>query len=88
LETAGVTQTSHSAFCRKIGATAHGAACVDDPASCGANEECLFFPEAPQSEGVADSKCHALCDAAHACASGTGSCFMKTDETFGFCNGL
>ena len=82
-ETAGVTQTSKSAFCRKSGGTALGAACVDDPTSCGADAECLFFPD--KGEGIPQSRCHALCDAAHAC--GAGNCIIKTGEAFGFCDG-
>jgi hypothetical protein len=83
----GVTQTSHAAFCKPIGATALMAACVNDPGSCGANADCVFFPEAPQNESLADSKCHTLCDATHPCGAGKGSCFTKAGDAFGFCNG-
>jgi hypothetical protein len=84
-EAAGVTQTSKLAFCRKAGGTALGAGCVDDPASCGVNAECLFFPD--KGEGVPQSRCHSLCDATHPCGAGTGNCITKTGEKFGFCDG-
>src|SRR5205814_951039 len=60
-EQTGVSQTSPLTYCKKTGATALGASCVDDPASCGANADCIFFPEPPQNETVNDSKCHSLC---------------------------
>ncbi|MBX3190140.1 MAG: hypothetical protein KF819_24145 [Labilithrix sp.] len=85
-DVAGVTQppkAAKSAFCRVPGALALGASCVDDPLGCVANAECVFFPQ--NGEDVDDSKCHALCDAAHACAA--GNCVIKPGETFGFCTG-
>ena len=84
-DTVGVTQTSHAAFCRITGGTALGAACVDDPGACGANAECLFFPD--KGEGVPQSRCHSLCDPTHACGAGQGDCIIKTGEAFGFCDG-
>ncbi len=84
-EAAGVTQTSKSAFCRKAGATALGASCVDDPVACGANAECLFFQD--KGEGPPQSRCHALCDGTHACGAGKGTCITRAGEAFGFCDG-
>lgn len=84
-EAAGVTQTSQSPFCRKAGATGLGVSCVDDPAACGANAECLFFPD--KGEGIPQSRCHSLCNATHVCGVGKGNCIMKNGETFGFCDG-
>jgi hypothetical protein len=85
-DVAGVTQTSKSAFCRTPGATALGASCVDDPLACVASAECVFFPQ--NGETVSDSKCHALCDSAHACGPASqGNCVIKPGETFGFCTG-
>jgi hypothetical protein len=86
-EQSGVSQTSPLTYCKKTGATALGGACVNDPASCGANADCIYFPEPPQSEKVSDSKCHTLCDPTHPCGAGKGDCFTKTGDTFGFCNG-
>jgi hypothetical protein len=83
----GVTQTSPLTYCKKTGATALGGSCVNDPASCGANADCIYFPEPPQNESVNDSKCHTLCDPTHPCGAGKGDCFTKTGDTFGFCNG-
>lgn len=85
-EQAGVSQTSPLTYCKKTGATALGGACVNDPASCGANADCIYFPEPPQNENVNDSKCHTLCDPTHPCGA-KGDCFTKTGDTFGFCNG-
>jgi hypothetical protein len=85
-EQTGVSRTSPLTYCKKTGVTALGASCVDDPASCGANADCIFFPEPPQNETVNDSKCHSLCDATHPCGAGKGDCFTKTGDTFGFCN--
>jgi collagen type VII alpha len=86
-EQTGVSQTSPLTYCKKTGATALGGGCVNDPASCGANADCIYFPEPPQNESVNDSKCHTLCDPTHPCGTAKGDCFTKTGDTFGFCNG-
>jgi|GEM_PF-6159908 len=78
-EASGVTQTSTSAFCRKVGTLAVGALCESDPTGCVADAECIFFPP----EGVAQSKCVAVCDGKHACAAGT--CVIRQGESFGYC---
>ena len=83
-EQASVTQTSPLTFCKPTGATALLASCVNDPASCGANADCIFFPDV--GEGVNDSKCHTLCDPTHDCGAGKGFCFTKTGDSFGFCH--
>ena len=80
-----MAQTSKAAYCRKTGTTPLGSNCVNDPASCGANAECIFFPAPPQNEDVDDSKCHTLCDTMHPCGAGKGECFTN-GNSFGFCN--
>ena len=84
-EVTGTTQTSKAAYCRKTGTTPLKMSCVNDPGACGANAECLFFPDI--GEGVNDSKCHTLCDGAHPCGANQGFCVIQTGYTFGFCNG-
>lgn len=81
-EQSGVAQISKKNYCRKTGTTALLGSCVADPASCGQNADCIFFPP----ETVNDSKCHTLCDGTHPCGAGKGTCFKMTGDDFGFCN--
>lgn len=84
-EQANVTQTTHAMFCKKAGATPLGGACVNDPASCGANADCIFFQD--KGEGVNDSKCHTLCEpTTHPCGAGKGDCYTMSGDAFGFCH--
>jgi hypothetical protein len=82
-EQANVTQTSKTTVCKKTGGTALGGNCANDPGSCGANADCIFFSD--KGEGPNDSTCHTLCDAAHVCGA-KGACYMMTGQTFGFCH--
>jgi hypothetical protein len=83
-EQVGVTQTSKLTFCKPAGATPLGGACVNDPASCGANSDCIFFED--KGEGAAQSTCHTICDPTHPCGTGKGPCYTKTGDAFGFCH--
>jgi hypothetical protein len=83
-EQTGVSQTSPLTYCKTTGATALGASCVSDPASCGANADCIFFQD--KGEGVDQSTCHTLCDPTHVCGAGKGVCYTKDGDTFGFCH--
>ena len=80
----GVTQTSPLTYCKKTGDIALGGACANNPGSCGANADCIFFQD--KGEGVDQSKCHTLCDPTHPCGAGKGDCYTKTGDTFGFCH--
>jgi hypothetical protein len=80
----GVTQTSPLTYCKKTGATALGGACANNPGSCGADADCIFFQD--KGEGVDQSTCHTLCDPTHPCGAGKGDCYTKTGDTFGFCH--
>jgi hypothetical protein len=83
-EQANVSQTSPLTYCKKTGTAALGASCVNDPASCGANADCIFFQD--KGEGVDQSTCHTLCDPTHPCGPGKGTCYTKDGDTFGFCH--
>ena len=83
-EQTSVTQTSPLTYCKTTGATPLGGNCVNDPASCGANADCIFFQD--KGEGVDQSTCHTLCDPTHPCGAGKGVCYTKTGDSFGFCH--
>lgn len=58
-----------SLCCRAPGATAAGQPCTKDE-DCVADAVCL-----PDKLGIVQSRCYALCDGSHACASGSCNVF-------------